>query len=164
MLRVIGLDPGLRHTGWGIITCEGDRTRFLACGRINSDARCGLGERLQQIFDGLLCVMEEYRPDEAAIEEIFVNRNGASTLKLGMARGVVLLVPTRCGVPVCAYSANTVKQSVVGMGHAKKLQVQRMVMYLLEEVFLGTEDAMDALAIALCHVYNRRSVQRAYNR
>ena len=158
-MRVIGLDPGLRHTGWGIITCEHERTRLLACGTINSDSRRSLCERLGQIFEGVLDILDTYTPDEASIEEVFVNRNGASTLKLGMARGVILLAPTQRGIPVSEYSANTVKQSIVGFGHAQKLQVKKMVMFLLSEVFSHTEDAVDALAIALCHVHHRRNVQ-----
>ena len=153
-MRVLGLDPGLRVTGWGIVESEGASLRHVANGRVTSDASGSLAARLSQLHDGLAAVIAEHAPDVAAVEETFVNKNPASTLKLGMARGVVLLVPARAGLSVAEYAANAVKKSVVGVGHAAKEQVQMMVQRLLPGVTFAGPDAADALAVAICHVHH----------
>lgn len=152
-LRLIGLDPGLRSTGWGVIEVEGNRLRHLANGAIGSNASGPLAERLRQIHDGLNAVLDRWRPDQAAIEETFVNRNPESTLKLGLARGVVLLCPALAGLPVAEYPANQIKKSVVGYGHAAKEQVAVMVERLLPGCAPSNADATDALAVAICHAH-----------
>src|SRR6202165_5189876 len=130
-LRVLGLDPGLRHTGWGVIDVTGNRLTHVADGVVHAPVDLPLAERLVALFRQLTAVLDRFRPDEAAVEESFVNKNAASTLKLGVARGVVLLAPAERGVPVAEYSANMVKKAVVGAGHAEKSQVQLMVGRLL---------------------------------
>jgi crossover junction endodeoxyribonuclease RuvC len=153
-MRVLGLDPGLRVTGWGVVESEGANLRHVANGRVVSDEGGSLAARLTQLHDGLAAVIAEHMPDVAAVEETFVNKNPASTLKLGMARGVVLLVPARAGLGVAEYAANAVKKSVVGVGHAAKEQVQMMVQRLLPGVTFAGPDAADALAVAICHVHH----------
>jgi crossover junction endodeoxyribonuclease RuvC len=154
-VRLIGLDPGLRHTGWGVIEVAGQRLSPVADGAVHSDERAPLAVRLRQLFDGLGEVLARYRPDEAAVEETFVNRNPASALKLGMARGVVVLAPATAGLPVFEYPANVIKKSVVGAGHAGKSQVQMMISRLLPGSRGLTPDAADALAVAVCHAHHR---------
>jgi crossover junction endodeoxyribonuclease RuvC len=156
-LRLIGLDPGLRHTGWGVIDVAGNRLSHVADGAVHSDGDLSLAERLTQLHDALTIVIERHRPDEAAVEEVFVNKNPASTLKLGMARGVALLVPARAGLPVAEYPTNLVKKSVVGAGHADKKQVQVMVRMLLPGAELASADAADALAVAICHAHHMQT-------
>ena len=156
-MRLIGIDPGLRNTGWGIIAVKDNRLIHIADGVILSDAKNSLAERLVQIYDGLLEVIEQYQPDEAAVEETFVNKNPVSTLKLGQARGISLLVPARLGIPVAEYLPNLVKKTVVGSGHAAKEQIQMMVRTLLPGCEIKTADAADALAIAVCHAPHRPS-------
>jgi crossover junction endodeoxyribonuclease RuvC len=153
MLRLIGLDPGLRSTGWGVIETEDNRLRHVASGAVTSDAGLTLAERLLQLHEGLAEVLARYRPDQAAVEETFVNRNPVSTLKLGVARGVVLLAPALAGMPVGEYSANKVKKAVVGAGHATKEQVEMMVRRLLPGSNPANSDATDALAVAICHAH-----------
>jgi crossover junction endodeoxyribonuclease RuvC len=153
-MRVLGLDPGLRVTGWGIVECCGTQLHHIANGRVTSDDTIPLADRLVQLHDGLAAVIEAYAPAAAAVEETFVNKNAASTLKLGTARGVVLLVPARAGIPVAEYAANAIKKSVVGVGHAAKEQVQMMVQRLLPGVTFAGADAADALAAAICHVHH----------
>jgi len=152
-MRLLGLDPGLRHTGWGVIEVDGVHLRYLADGAVDSDGRLDLARRLVQLHDGLAAVLAAWRPDEAAVEETFVNKNPASTLKLGVARGVVLLAPAERGIPVFEYATNLVKKSVVGVGHADKAQVQMMVKRLLPGAASGA-DACDALAVAICHAHH----------
>ena len=159
-MRIIGLDPGLQHTGWGIIDQDGSRLSFVAAGRISSVASRPLSERLVEIHAGLNVVLDEHQPDTAAVEETFVNKNPTSTLKLGLARGVVLLVPARAGLPVAEYGANHVKKSIVGAGHADKTQVQMMVRTLLPGAAFRTPDAADALAVAICHAHHRQTSRR----
>src|SRR5262245_10285791 len=142
-MRLIGLDPGLRITGWGVIESEGNRLRHVAHGVVRSDERAALAERLCELFDGVCAVIREWRPDEAAIEETFVNTNPDSTLKLGQARGAVLMAPARLGLKVAEYATNQVKKSVVGVGHADKRQVAAMVHRLLPGID-ATADAADA--------------------
>jgi crossover junction endodeoxyribonuclease RuvC len=159
-MRVIGFDPGLRRTGWGVIDVEGSRLSHVADGVAEAAIDQPLASRLLALFRQVGEVLERFRPDEAAVEETFVNRNPASTLKLGIARGVVLLAPAARGLPVAEYSANLVKQSVVGAGHAQKAQVAMMVRRLLPGSTIGAADAADALAVAICHAHHRLS-QRA---
>jgi len=158
-MRVLGLDPGLRHTGWGVIDHAGNRLTHVADGVVHAPVDLPLAERLVALFRQLTEVLERFRPDEAAVEETFVNKNPASTLKLGVARGVVLLAPAERGVPVAEYSANMVKKSVVGAGHAEKEQVQLMVRRLLPGCTIARADAADALAVAICHAHHSRTLQ-----
>jgi crossover junction endodeoxyribonuclease RuvC len=153
-MRLIGLDPGLRHTGWGVIEATGNRLIHVADGVVHAPQREVLAERLVELFRQLNAVLDQYRPEAAAVEETFVNKNPASTLKLGVARGVVLLAPAARGIPVFEYSANLIKKSVVGVGHAEKPQVEMMVKRLLPAALLATPDAADALAVAICHAHH----------
>lgn len=153
-MRILGLDPGLRHTGWGVIDVSGNRLSHVADGVASAPADLPLGERLVLLFRQVGEVLERFRPDEAAVEETFVNKNPASTLKLGVARGVVLLAPAERGLKVAEYSANLVKKSVVGAGHAEKAQVQMMVRRLLPGCAVVKADAADALAVAICHAHH----------
>ncbi|MGE0743746.1 MAG: crossover junction endodeoxyribonuclease RuvC [Rhodospirillales bacterium] len=159
-MRLLGLDPGLRVTGWGVVDAEGNRLRHVADGVVRAPADGPLADRLAALFAGLEQVLDAWRPDEAAVEETFVNRNGASTLKLGQARGIVMLAPARRGLPVAEYPANLVKQSLVGVGHAEKAQVAMMVRTLLPGCRLEAPDAADALAVAICHANHRGSLSR----
>jgi crossover junction endodeoxyribonuclease RuvC len=158
-MRLIGLDPGLRLTGWGVIEVEGNRLRHVAHGVIKVSVEGTLAVRLDQLFEGVATVVAAHKPEEAAIEETFVNVNPASTLRLGQARGVVMLAPARAGLPVFEYAANLVKKSVVGTGHADKRQIAMMVGRLLPGV-AATADAADALAIAICHAHHRATAKR----
>ncbi len=158
-MRLIGFDPGLRLTGWGVIEVDGNRLRHVAHGVIKVSVEGSLASRLDNLFEGVLAALAEHKPEEAAVEETFVNVNPASTLKLGQARGVVLLAPARAGLPVFEYAANLVKKSVVGAGHADKRQVAMMVGRLLPGV-TATADAADALAIAICHAHHRATARR----
>lgn len=159
-MRLIGLDPGLRRTGWGVIEADGNRLVHVASGTVGSDAALSLAERLSQLFDGLAQVIALYGPAEAAVEETFVNRNPASTLKLGQARGAVLLAPAQAGLPVAEYPANLIKKALVGNGHADKTQIQAMVGILLPGARPDSADAADALAIAICHAHHRGTAAR----
>ena len=156
-MKLIGLDPGLRATGWGIIDVKGNHLTYIADGTVLVPAQQSLAQRLSVLFKGLSSVIENYRPDEAAVEETFVNKNPMTTLKLGQARGVVLLAPAMAGIPVGEYSANIIKKSVVGTGHASKDQIKMMVRTILPNALLDSADAADALAIAVCHAHHRRS-------
>ena len=157
MLRLLGVDPGLRFTGWGLIEADGNRLRHRADGVIGTDAAHSVPERLRTLHDALAALIAEHRPDEAAIEETYVNRNGSATLKLGYARGVALLVPALAGIPVIEYAAKSVKLAVVGTGGADKTQVQMMVRRLLPGAAIRRADAADALAVAICHAHHRAS-------
>ncbi len=158
-MRLIGLDPGLRLTGWGVIEVEGNRLRHVAHGVVKVAPAGTLAERLRELFEGVAGVIEAQRPIEAAVEETFVNVNPGSTLKLGQARGVVMLAPARAGLEVFEYSANLVKKSVVGAGHADKNQIAMMVSRLLPGV-TAKADAADALAVAICHAHHRATARR----
>ncbi|MBT3553949.1 MAG: crossover junction endodeoxyribonuclease RuvC [Rhodospirillaceae bacterium] len=151
----MGIDPGLRNTGWGIIDCDGNRLAHVADGAVHSKSKDPLAARLSQLYDGLAEVIARYGPAEAAIEETFVNVNAVSTLKLGQARGIALLAPARAGLVVAEYSPNVIKKSVVGAGHAAKQQVQMMVSTILPGCLASSADAADALAIAICHAHHR---------
>lgn len=154
-IRILGIDPGLRNTGWGVVESDGSRLAYIACGTVRSDAGETLPERLRQLMQGLAEVISAHAPHEAAVEETFVNRDPQSALKLGQARGVALLAPAMAGVPVAEYAANLVKKTVVGAGHAEKAQVAMMVRVLLPKSELKSADAADALAVAICHAQHR---------
>ena len=153
IMRVLGIDPGLRNLGWGVIEVDGPRLRHVANGTCHGTGQ-DLAARLCALFDGLSAVVEQYRPDTAAVEQTFVNKDGAGTLKLGQARGVALLVPARAGLSVGEYAPNTVKKTVVGVGHADKTQVNHMVRMQLPGAEPAGPDAADALAIAICHAHH----------
>src|SRR5690349_16708520 len=157
-IRIIGIDPGLRRTGWGVVEIAGNRLGFLGCGSVLTDDRAGLAVRLLAIHDGLTRIVEEYRPDEAAVEATFVNKDATATLKLGQARGIAMVVPAKAGMPVAEYAPNLVKKSIVGAGHGDKAQVRMMVGVLLPKADPRTDDAADALAIAVTHAHHRQSV------
>ena len=159
-IRILGVDPGLRNTGWGVIDCVGARISFVACGTIRSDAAASLAERLRQLHQGVAEVIIAHQPDEAAIEETFVNRDPQATLKLGQARGAAMLAPALAGLPVAEYAANLVKKTVVGVGHAAKVQVDHMVKLHLPGVKVAGPDAADALAVAICHAHHVQSSGR----
>jgi len=160
MLKLLGLDPGLRATGWGIIAVDGNRLSHIADGVIAPGEDGELADRLARLYRALAELIAVHAPDEAAVEETFVNRNPQSTLKLGQARGVVLLAPALAGIKVFEYPANLVKKSLVGAGHAAKQQVAMMVRTLLPGATLATADAADALAVAVCHAHHRASYLR----
>lgn len=160
-VRIIGIDPGLQRTGWGVIDVAGNRLSFVACGTVTSTAEDGLAERLVELHDGLEAVIGDHEPDEAAVEHTFVNTNPTATLKLGQARGVALLVPARAGLSVAEYAPNAVKKAIVGAGHADKEQIQHMVRILLPKAVWKGADAADALAIAICHAHHRQTLSRA---
>jgi len=154
-IRILGIDPGLRNTGWGVIESQGSRLSFVACGRVTSDAALDMGNRLRQLHEGLTQVIADYGPHEAAVEETFVNRDPQSTLKLGQARGIALMAPALAGLVIGEYAANLVKKTVVGAGHADKAQIQMMVRVLLPASQATSADAADALAVAICHAQHR---------
>jgi crossover junction endodeoxyribonuclease RuvC len=156
-MRVLGLDPGLRFTGWGLITIIGNRLTHVADGVVATDAELSVPQRLRTLHDRLAALIADLGPDEAAVEETYVNKNAASTLKLGYARGVVLLAPALAGLHVAEYGAMEVKRAVVGTGHADKVQVADMVRRLLPGARLLRADASDALAVAICHAHHRAS-------
>ncbi|HUC63246.1 MAG TPA: crossover junction endodeoxyribonuclease RuvC [Alphaproteobacteria bacterium] len=159
-MRLLGLDPGLRLTGWGVVEADRGRLRHVANGTIASDAGLETAARLVQLYDGVAQVIARHAPEAAAVEETFVNKNAATTLKLGLARGVVLLAPARAGLPVAEYPANLVKKSIVGAGHAGKEQIQAMVRHLLPGIAIDGPDAADALAVAICHAHHAATLAR----
>lgn len=157
--RIVGIDPGLRRTGWGVIESDGVRLSYVASGHISSTADEALSYRLREIFEGLNGIIASFSPREAAVEETFVNDNARATLKLGQARGMALLAPAMKGLIVAEYSPNLIKKSVVGAGHADKKQIQAMIGFLLPKAKFKTADEADALAIAICHANHRLSPQ-----
>lgn len=159
-MLLIGLDPGLRRTGWGVIAVDGNRLKHVANGHVASTSDFALAVRLNEIFTGLKSVIAKWRPAAAAIEETFVNRNPASTLKLGQVRGVVLLAAASSGLDVYEYSPNLIKKSVVGAGHADKTQIHAMVRHLLPGILIDGADAADALAVAICHAHRFATTSR----
>ncbi len=154
-IRILGIDPGLQKTGWGIIESSGSSLKFINSGLIRTNSKAPMAERLAILYHGITSVIDEYLPDEAAIEETFVNQNPASALKLGQARGVLLMAPAIKGLSVGEYSANKVKKSVVGSGHAAKQQMGMMIKTLLPACGTITEDEADALAVAITHAHYR---------
>jgi crossover junction endodeoxyribonuclease RuvC len=157
MIRILGIDPGLRRTGWGVIESDGVRLVYVASGMIASEASDDLAVRLRDIYNGLNAVLAQHMPDEAAVEETFVNENAKATLKLGQARGIALLAPATRNIRVAEYTPNLIKKTVVGAGHAEKRQVQMMVGMLLPKAKFDSADEADALAIAICHANHRTS-------
>jgi crossover junction endodeoxyribonuclease RuvC len=162
-MRILGLDPGFRKTGWGIIEAIENRLTYVSSGTIAPSPSQDTAVRLSQLFDGVAGVVAQHSPETAAVEEIFVSRNAGSALKLGQARGVVMLAPAQAGLLVTEYSANKIKKSVVGAGHAGKQQIQAMVKMLLPLATPNSEDAADALATAICHAHHQ-ATQRLWNK
>jgi crossover junction endodeoxyribonuclease RuvC len=156
-IRILGIDPGLRRTGWGVIEADGNRLIYVACGSAETDDTASLAERLVSLHDALGRVVEEFRPDEAAVEATFVNKDAAATLKLGQARGIALVVPAKAGVTIAEYAPNLVKKTIVGVGHCDKSQIRMMLGVLLPKASPGSHDAADALAVAVTHAHHRRS-------
>ena len=157
-IRILGIDPGLRRTGWGVVEVAGNRLGFLGCGSVLTDDRAALAARLLTIHDGLMRILDQYRPDEAAVEATFVNKDATATLKLGQARGIAMVVPAKAGVPVAEYAPNLVKKSIVGAGHGDKAQVRMMIGVLLPKADPASDDAADALAVAVTHAHHRQSM------
>lgn len=160
---ILGIDPGLLRTGWGIISMQGNALGYIACGVIKPDAKLLLHDRLRILHEQLEEIIARYKPHEAAIEETFVNINGDSTLKLGQARGAILLSLALAGLPVSDYAATLVKKSIVGVGRAEKEQVMMMVHALLPGANVSGSDAADALAVAICHA-NHTGINRVLTR
>jgi crossover junction endodeoxyribonuclease RuvC len=158
-IRIIGIDPGLRRTGWGIVESDGVRLTYVASGLITSEGEDQLAYRLRELYEGLCGVIASFKPQEAAVEETFVNKDARSTLKLGQARGMALLAPAQRGLRVCEYPPNVVKKAVTGTGHAEKRQIQAMIGFLLPKAVFQSADEADALAIAVCHASYRSSPQ-----
>ncbi len=155
LIRIMGIDPGLQRTGWGVIDIQANSLKFVASGTISSSSKMDLSSRLRQLHDGLSLVLHQYMPDETAVEHTFVNKDASATLKLGQARGIAMLVPALAGIPVAEYAPNAVKKSVIGVGHGDKTQIKMMVNMLLPKAVYDSDDAADALAIAICHSHNR---------
>ncbi|EAS50750.1 MAG: crossover junction endodeoxyribonuclease RuvC [Aurantimonas coralicida] len=158
-IRIIGIDPGLRRTGWGIVETLGNSLRFVASGTVMSDGKMDLASRLRTLYEGLTDVIHAQQPDEAAVEQTFVNKDAVATLKLGQARGIAMVVPSLAGLPVAEYAPNAVKKAVIGVGHGEKKQIHMMVKVLMPKATFDTDDAADALAIAICHSHHRQSAQ-----
>jgi len=154
-IRILGIDPGLRNTGWGVIEQDGSNLHFISCGTIKTDDKAALADRLRQLYDELKQIVVSFSPDEAAVEETFVNKDARATLKLGQARGIAMVVPALAGLSVGEYAPNLVKKTIVGSGHAEKGQIHLMVKVLLPKSDAKTPDAADALAIALTHAQHR---------
>lgn len=154
-IRILGIDPGLRNMGWGVVDVTGSRLAFVAAGTVRADAKAALSRRLCEIHEGLSRIVATHAPHEVAVEETFVNKDARATLKLGQARGIALLVPAQSGIAVAEYAPNQVKKTVVGVGHSTKEQVQMMVDMLLPKAVYDSHDAADALAIAICHAHQR---------
>ncbi|HVX77681.1 MAG TPA: crossover junction endodeoxyribonuclease RuvC [Bradyrhizobium sp.] len=154
-VRILGIDPGLRRTGWGVIEIEGNRLIFIGCGSVEPAEDLPLANRLLAIHDGLAAVLGSFQPAEAAVEQTFVNKDGVATLKLGQARGVAMLAPAMFGISVAEYAPNQVKKTVVGAGHADKNQIQVMLRILLPKAEPKSADAADALAVAITHAHHR---------
>ncbi len=160
IIRLIGIDPGSRITGYGIIDLDGPRSYHIASGGIKTDSSLPAPERLKTIFEGIATVIRDYQPTEAAVEQVFMHRNPDSALKLGQARGAAICAVVIAGLPVSEYAARAIKQAVVGSGAADKIQVQRMIALLLNLPELPQPDAADALAVAVCHGHTRKTIQR----
>jgi crossover junction endodeoxyribonuclease RuvC len=156
-VRILGIDPGLRRTGWGVIEIEGNRLAYIGCGSVEPPDSLPLASRLLAIHEGLAAVLGDFRPAEAAVEQTFVNKDGVATLKLGQARGVAMLAPAMFGISVSEYAPNQVKKTVVGAGHADKNQIMVMLKVLLPKAEPKSADAADALAIAITHAHHRGS-------
>jgi crossover junction endodeoxyribonuclease RuvC len=158
VIRILGVDPGSGATGWGVIDCAGSRLSFVAAGVVRPKRALSRAQRLAALHDALAGLIAAHAPQEAAVEETFVNASPRDALVLGEARGVALLAPARAAIPVAEYAANTIKKSVVGRGHAEKAQVAAMVRVLLPASGEQAADASDALAVAICHAHHRASL------
>lgn len=158
-IRIIGIDPGLRRMGWGVIETSGTRLSYIASGTVTSDSDASLCNRLAALFAGLDAILTSWKPQEAAVEETFVNRDAHATLKLGQARGIALLAPARAGLIVAEYPPNLVKKTVTGSGHAEKTQIRAMIDFLLPKASPDSSDAADALAVAITHAHHRQAAQ-----
>lgn len=154
-MRFLGIDPGLNRTGWGIIEDTCGKLSYVSHGILITSPDDPISQRLLKIYDDLCEVLKTFSPNEAAVEEIFVNKNPVSSLKLGLARGIVLMVPAKYGISVQEYPSTTVKKALVGHGHAQKFQIAHMVHFFLPKVGNLPKDAADALAIAICHAHMR---------
>ncbi|NNF24696.1 MAG: crossover junction endodeoxyribonuclease RuvC [Rhodobacteraceae bacterium] len=162
-MRILGIDPGLRLLGWGVIDVDGPRIRHVANGVCKTSGKAAdmcMASRLLDLYNQLTSVQDRYAPSHAAVELTFVNKDGAGSLKLGQARGIAMLVPAQAGIPVGEYAPNAVKKTVVGVGHADKAQVAHMVQMQLPGVQIAGSDAADALAIAICHAHHAQSAAR----
>lgn len=160
LIRIIGIDPGLRRTGWGVVDSDGVRLAYVASGLVTSDSEGELASRLRELYLGLSAVIAAHKPQEAAVEETFVNKDARATLKLGQARGMALLAPACAGLKVAEYPPNVVKKTVTGAGHGEKRQIAAMVGFLLPKARFESADEADALAIAICHASHRASAVR----
>ncbi|MEH2475259.1 crossover junction endodeoxyribonuclease RuvC [Nitrobacteraceae bacterium AZCC 2161] len=156
-VRILGIDPGLRRTGWGVIEIDGNRLIYIGCGSVEPPESLPLASRLLGIHEGLAKVMGDFQPAECAVEQTFVNKDGVATLKLGQARGIAMMTPAMFGIAVAEYAPNQVKKTVVGAGHADKNQIQMMLKILLPKAEPKSADAADALAIAITHAHHRQS-------
>jgi crossover junction endodeoxyribonuclease RuvC len=156
-IRILGIDPGLRRTGWGVIDVDGNRLIHVACGSVATSDKAALAARLVELHDGLARIIDEFAPVEAAVEATFVNKDATATLKLGQARGVAMLIPARAGIAVAEYAPNLVKKTIVGACHGEKEQIRAMLRVLLPKADPPSHDAADALAIAICHAHHRQS-------
>jgi crossover junction endodeoxyribonuclease RuvC len=156
-IRILGIDPGLRRTGWGVIEADGNRLIFVGCGSAHTDDTTSLADRLVALHDALARVVEEFRPEEAAVEATFVNKDAAATLKLGQARGIAMVVPAKAGILIAEYAPNLVKKTIVGVGHCDKSQIRMMLGVLLPKADPSSHDAADALAVAITHAHHRQS-------
>ncbi|MFK8035993.1 MAG: crossover junction endodeoxyribonuclease RuvC [Hyphomicrobiales bacterium] len=159
-VRILGIDPGLRRTGWGVIESEGSSLRFIGSGTVKSVDKAPLAIRLTQLFNGLDEILKSFEPQEAAVEATFVNKDAKATLKLGQARGIAMVVPSLAGIDVSEYAPNQVKKTVAGAGHGDKQQIRTMVKILMPRAVFDTDDAADALAIAICHAHQRGALNR----
>lgn len=156
VIRILGIDPGLRNTGWGVIDCKGSALHFVAAGVVTSTHKTPLASRLCELYHGLQHIIQHYQPEETAVEQVFVNVDAVGTLKLSQARSIALLVPALNGLAVNEYAPNTVKKAVIGVGHGDKQQIQMMVKMLLPKAHFPASDAADALALSICHAHYRR--------
>lgn len=156
-VRILGIDPGLRRTGWGVVETCGNRLTFIGCGSVEPPEQLPLASRLLAIHQGLAKVLGDYQPAEAAVEQTFVNKDAVATLKLGQARGVAMLAPAMVGISVSEYAPNQVKKTVVGAGHADKHQILVMLKILLPKADPQSPDAADALAVAITHAHHRQA-------
>ena len=154
-IRILGIDPGLQRTGWGVVESLGSSLGFVAAGTVRTDPKADLATRLCQLHEGLSDIVHQHQPDEAAVEQTFVNKDAKATLKLGQARGIAMLVPALGGLGVAEYAPNQVKKTVIGVGHGDKAQIKLMVNMLLPKASFDSDDAADALAIAICHAHSR---------
>ena len=161
VIRIIGIDPGLRRTGWGVVDSDGVRLSYVASGLVTSAADTDLAYRLRELFEGIASVIASFKPHEAAVEETFVNDNARSTLKLGQARGMALLAPAMGGLLVAEYPPNLIKKAVTGAGHAEKRQIEAMIGFLQPKARVQRPEEADALAIAICHANHRKSTRLA---